>query len=80
MTRDPPLVTLLSGQYLPVSRLLVLDDPGGLGVLDRDGDSTGMEGDVDNGDGEFMRMEASELGDDKSSLLSGEDEGGEGIS
>ena len=49
-------------------------------MRDRDGDSTGMEGDVDNGDGEFMRIEARELGDDKSSLLSGEEEGGDGTS
>jgi len=49
--------------------------PGGLGVTDREGDITGIDGDVDNGDGEFIRMEARELGEETSSLLSGEVDG-----
>lgn len=72
------LLALLSGQYL-LDELPTVAELGGVGVLDCEGDNTGMEGEVDSGDGEFIRMEARELGDDKS-LLSGEEFDGEGTS
>lgn len=62
-----------SGQYKGLSP--VDNAPGGLGVPDCDGDITGIDGDVDNGDGEFIKMEAKELGEETSSLLSAEVEG-----
>ena len=62
-----------SGQYKGFPPADIASE--GLGVLEREGDITGIDGDVDNEDGEFIKMEARELGEEISSLLSGEVDG-----